>query len=515
MSSLIRTENDSAATFSATRTSAASVEIDRHSRPDVTELHTEYFGDTLRDKSKKTIRIGFLNINGLSTRQGTAKYDSLRESILASEIDILGLAETNRCWHKMQPEHTWREISKEWWRDSKSVVGYNLCDLDPRIYQPGGVITVAVESACHRIVESGVDPTKLGRWTWFTMRGKNDIKTTVITMYRCCKSLMGDNTTYSQQVRHFNKTNLSTCPRQQILEDVETFIRAQQTSGHQIILMADMNEKVTHPSIQQWANSLELKEIITEKHGDDTATYHRGSKPIDGIFVSISLNQVLGNGYLPFGYFMSDHRLLWVDFPEEVLLGFDLPSVLSPRARKLQCSDPRISNRWNQLYKHYLQEENLHHRVVSLEADMSSPLTTVQQKEYNDIMKVRREAMAHADKHCRKICAGGVPFSPTIKKQRLTIEFWEGVSTRIRGGNYSSTKLRRLGKKIQVTNPFDNTREEINKKVKDSYVQYYKLKKQAHKLRETFLESKAEALAKDSNQTKSSMIKQLQQLELA
>ena len=38
---------------------SASVEIDKHSRPDVTELHTEYFGDRMKDKDKKIIRIGF------------------------------------------------------------------------------------------------------------------------------------------------------------------------------------------------------------------------------------------------------------------------------------------------------------------------------------------------------------------------------------------------------------------------------------------------------------------------
>ena len=427
MSSTLSTGRDQAATLSIQQNLAASVEIDGHSRPNVTELHTEYFGDTFRDKSTKTIRIGFININRLSKRKGTAKYDSLRSSLLASEVDILGIAETNRCWHKMQPEDTWRELSKEWWRDSKSVVGYNLDDLEPRIYQPGGVITLAVEATCHRIVDLGIDTMKLGRWTWLTLRGRNDIKTTIITLYRCCKSLSGDNTTYSQQIRHFNKHNRLVCPRQQTLADAETFIKSKQAEGHQIILLADMNEKVTQQSIKQWANNVDLEEIITSAHGDDTATYHRGSKPIDSIFVSSSIRQVVGCGYLPFGYFMSDHRLLWADFPEEVLLGFNLPTVLAPRARKLQCGDPRISTKWNQLYKQHLQSVQLPTRVVKLEAEMNLPLSSQQQQEYNEIMRVRREAIAHADKHCRKIRTGGVPFSPPIKKQRLLIEFWEGV----------------------------------------------------------------------------------------
>ena len=490
-----------------------SVEIDGHSRPDVIELHTEYHGDKLRDKQDKTIRIGFININGLPKYKSSAKYDSIHQSIKACEIDILGIAESNRCWHKMLPDNTWQTISKEWWKDSKSCIAYNLQDLDSKIYQPGGTITVAIEGLCHRVRESGVDDRKLGRWSWLTLQGKNNLKTTIITTYRCCKTLTGTTSTYSQQVRYYNKTNHIACPRSQVLQDLSQFIKLLQDNDHQIIVLADMNEKITSNTIKRWAQELGLREIITDVHGATEATFHRGSVPIDGIFVSASLMHFNASGYLPFGYFMSDHRMLWIDIPESAILGFNLPPLMTPKARKLQCGDPRISNKWNALYSTYIKEHNLHNRVFQLEALSSYPPSNFVQQEFDNIMAERRAAIAYADKHCRHVKAGGVPFSPPIQKQRTIIELWEGVSTRLAGNKFSSSKLRRLAKKAQIDQPLHNTAEEVKVLLKQAYVDYYKLKKDAHKLRDTHLDKLAEAVAEEKEVNKSSIIKQLKHRE--
>ena len=52
--------------------------------------------------------------------------------------------------------------------------------------------------------------------------------------------------------------------------------------------MADMNKIVTLMPINILVYDLQLKEIITEVHGNSTAIYHCSSIPIDGIFVSES-----------------------------------------------------------------------------------------------------------------------------------------------------------------------------------------------------------------------------------
>ena len=121
--------------------------------------------------------------------------------------------------------------------------------------------------------------------------------------------------------------------------------------------------------------------------------------------------------------------------------------------------------------------------------------------------------MCYADKNCRKLCTGGVPCSPEIQLQRTTIELWEGVSKKKAGRTYSTNRIRRLAKKVKIHNPLHKSLSEARELTKAAYTEYYNLKKKAHKLRGTFLDWKAEALAEAKNTKKSSVIKQLKHRE--
>jgi hypothetical protein len=67
---------------------------------------------------------------------------------------------------------------------------------------------------------------------------------------------------------------------------------------------------------------LGMREVTMEFHGDEgPTTYNRGSKPIDGIFMTQDLYIVQG-GYMPFGMGIgSDHRCLWLDIRIRVFMG--------------------------------------------------------------------------------------------------------------------------------------------------------------------------------------------------
>ena len=162
-----------------------------------------------------------------------------------------------------------------------------------------------------------------------------------------------------------------------------------------------MNQKVSDPFLKQWAKNLYLMEKITELHGD-APTHNNGSQPIDGIFVSPSL-QIKACGLLPFGFIHSDHRMLWIDLTETSVLGFNLPPLLAANARRLQCSDPRVRKRWVQLYKQFVIEHNLHLKAYDLEREMCRPLTAEMQHRLDSLMELRRRGIAYADNHCRKI----------------------------------------------------------------------------------------------------------------
>ena len=62
--------------------------------------------------------------------------------------------------------------------------------------------------ASNRVIDSGIDPRKLGRWVWQRLRGKHNKTAMIITAYRPCPPNQVDvNSTYTQQERYFAAHN--------------------------------------------------------------------------------------------------------------------------------------------------------------------------------------------------------------------------------------------------------------------------------------------------------------------
>ena len=72
------------------------------------------------------------------------------------------------------------------------------------------------------------------------------------------------------------------------------------TKGHQVILMADLNEDVRNATITTWAAEAGIREIVSKTTALTVPTNNKGSVPIDGIFMSHSLEPHKA-GYEAFG----------------------------------------------------------------------------------------------------------------------------------------------------------------------------------------------------------------------
>ena len=160
------------------------------------------------------------------------------------------------------------------------------------------------------MISQGTDESGLGRWSWTRYYGKRNITLRVICAYRPCKlHTPGANTVYAQHQRVFNISNENRCPRQAILQDLQhKIISWKEANGDQIILMMDCNEDLRSNHMNNWLRNCDLRNItdeITSQHSP--ATQHRGNYPIDGIFISNTI-QPQRRGFLPFGEFPSDHR---------------------------------------------------------------------------------------------------------------------------------------------------------------------------------------------------------------
>ena len=46
------------------------------------------------------------------------------------------------------------------------MIAYNVTDVSNQLYQPGGMVTMILNDTTHRVLNTGIDDSKLGKWTW-------------------------------------------------------------------------------------------------------------------------------------------------------------------------------------------------------------------------------------------------------------------------------------------------------------------------------------------------------------
>ena len=370
---------------------------DSHMLTERIQLMAEYQGDCIEDKKEKIFRLGLININGVTHTARNPKNHHIKETINKYSFDHMTIPEPNCNWTYMDAEDRWTERTHTWWKKSKSVVAHNIHSITTDIKQPGGVIGVTVGKTTSSVIDSGLDEP-LGRWTWSTYGGKNNVLTTVISGYRPCRNDRDLNSTYNQQVQYFASKQITTCPRQIWLDDMAFLIKQFQEAQHQIILMADINENVKDTKIAQWAKKLGIREIVSRSTDKHVPTQQKGRDPIDGIFMSFSLTPV-AMGYFPFGVFQSDHRALWVDLSYDSVFGFKLPDIEPSNRRRLQNDIPYVRESWKRHYKNFLHQHNLVSRQYQVEASIENGvMTTTQALKYEKILQQRAEGIAYADR---------------------------------------------------------------------------------------------------------------------
>ena len=463
---------------------------------------TYMYGDTLaldRDVTDDSVLCLSLNVNGLQLERWKAKNDRLRTFIKNYEFDIMGFQEPNLNWNKIRPKDQWDERTLGWWKDGHNTCkAFNTQDVIQRPAQPGGCMVVSAHTARRKVIANGVDFRGLGRWAWTRYKGTQNKTLRVISAYRPGDNA-GAHTVYSQQKSYFDELGDGRRPRNIMMEELGNEIRSWQEDGDSIIVMLDANDHVDH-SVGDTFHDLGLKEAIIDRHHDRYGyqpTHQRGRHPIDGIFISDHL-QVEAAGYLPFGESPSDHRGLWVKFKENHLFGFKMDKIDPPSARRFKLGDPRVENKWTSVYKKFLLDNEVIQKAYSIQQAITlGNWNDDLAQQYEDLRVLRKTGIELADRQCRKLKMGEVPWSMTIQHARDEIELWLNVVTRKKGGRVDTKRVSRMEKKVGIFHSLQFSLQEASDRLRDSYKRYYELKAIAQELRESWLMELAAIKAKE------------------
>ena len=191
------------------------------------------------------------------------------------------------------------------------------------------------------------------------------------------------------------------------------------------------------------------------------------------------------------GYGAGDHRMFVVDLVKESLVGPQPQAIVCPGARRLNSKIPQCLRNYNTILNHLI----VRHRLQEKLQDCFDPrLSKEKKKEVLD--KVDEEAkdnMLHAEKHCRKIKCGKIPFSPEaslwIKRTqfyRSLLRFWTGKSKN--RGN-----LKRAACRCSVRQPFSLSPEQIGARLRECKAQLRFFKVHGQRFRNQHLNRRLEA----------------------
>jgi hypothetical protein len=139
------------------------------------------------------------------------------------------------------------------------------------------------------------------------MGGTNGHNTRIIAVYNPCKNIsVNSGTSYQQQRGYFiTKKKDLTCLLILFRRDLIKQLQQWQEAGEKIILFMDHNEHVTKGALGKALgdrDGLDLHEAIIHHTGKSPgATFFRGSKPINGLWVSSNI-QISCACVMPFGY---------------------------------------------------------------------------------------------------------------------------------------------------------------------------------------------------------------------
>jgi hypothetical protein len=145
-----------------------------------------------------------------------------------------------------------------------------------------------------------------------------------------------------------------------------------------------------------------------------------------------------------------------------------------------------------------------------LETSITGKMTQKQMQEYETIDRLRMQHAKIVEANCKKMHKGNVPYSDELQKIRNKIEGWSLLLKRKKGLKVSSRKVSRSLKKANIPEHTKNyTTTEVKDELELATKEYYKLKKSAKELRETYLTRLATAISSQGNLKKANIIKQL------
>ena len=452
----------------------------------------DIWGDAPHAKSPSTIRLAFQNIQGLPRFPHSEKHQQIISLFDELQLDSFGIAEVNLNLPRLPSSQQWRERFKGL-KSSYTICSTNTHTSCRESVLFGGVAQLTTGTLAHRAIENGADPSGLGRWVWTRHIGRHGTSLRIITGYRPVPNSHSDGPwqVANQHEAYLLAHDDDRDARTAFLADLHLSMITWIASGDSIILQLDANEHVRQGEVVRYTQQWGLVDVHHRLHPHiptvATCSKNRSQTPIDGIWASASID-ILAAGYSGFGEYPighADHRLLWFDVAAHSCFGFTPPKPAYRQPRRLTLSDPRVVKKYNNLLMAEHHRHHLPQRASRLYEKI--PLTDIDdQLEYENIATLDAQCRRHADRRCRKLRMGQIPFSDELKRADSAVQLWLLMKKKRQGNRASTAKIRRLMQQLDIPTAFEASPSDIVHALTTARQQYKTVKKNATTHRKKF-----------------------------
>jgi hypothetical protein len=327
--------------------------------------------------SKHCYRLFGVNLEQVPPYRREEKSKVIFRTMQKHGADALLGQETGRNWRNMPQDEQWRErcIEAKLFRPAASLIAYNTNEATAlqTNKQFGGVVLTTVNDLTARLSSSDKDDTNLGRWTSMLFEGSNDHKTRLVTAYRPCKG--GEiGSVYSQHQRYFRAKGEFTCPRKLFITHFSKQLKKWHDAGERIIVHLDANENLLNDEgdMSKMFETNGMYNPIFALHrttkGTPPATQNRNTNGanIDGFYVSHGM-EVIRGGYFAHGEgIWSTHTTQFIDVSKSSLLGKNPPDLNRVFPTRLDPTDPRSRDKYNELANKGFAPHDFHNQVADM-----------------------------------------------------------------------------------------------------------------------------------------------------
>jgi len=461
-------------------------------------------------------------VNTLNTEQQALRWKALTQAALDLEADILCIQETNTNWITPTIQVAKNIFNTSAYRASKvSTTASNAPTSEH--YQPGGTLTAALGKWTARAYDIGQDTSGLGRWSYITLRGSNNITYVIASGYRVGPKppTLGANTAYDQQYRLLlAKGNTQPKPRQQFVEDLIQQVKQWRAQQYEVLFCIDANEDVENLQPDQEFGPVlaetDLVDLHDARHPNQPrpATHQRGSRPIDIILASPRFINAMTAAYiLPFGQPITmpgDHRTLGADFDTSILFGNKSPPPTRyTQTRGVQSNALPLVKRYCEIVTEKWSQMQIPERLAPLTT--KERFTEMDHQTLEAIDKDLTQILVKADQQCSKFKT--TPWSPKLHMAYIEHRYWALQASSLKTGRNYDHLLEQLRQKLGITNNDKNHKHTIRSNLRRIQQTFRDIRQEAADHRKTFLHELMIAANTTKDKNRQKLIRHLQTAE--